>query len=168
MTKNKWLTITLVISLGINLLLVGFMVGSKFRGPPSSMMMNPMFGLMRYSDTLPVQRRAELLKSMRSFRPAHGQFRQMRELQNNLRNEIRRDPLDPAALKAALTALHNQMQAHQSASHDAFVQLMQSLTPAERVALDEQMQRGGRGHRAHAPGGPHPGPGEPFEEPPPE
>ena len=168
MTKNKWLTIALVISLGVNLLLVGFTLGSKFRGPPSSMMINPMFGLMRYADTLPMERRAELLKSMRSFRPERAQFRQMRELQDNLRNEIRRDPLDPVVLKTALSALHNQMQAHQSASHDAFVQLMHSLTPAERVKLDEQMQRGGPGRRAHVSGGPHPGAGEHFEEPPPE
>jgi len=168
MTKNKWLTIALVISLGANLLLVGFMLGSKFRGPPSSMMMNPMFGLMRYADTLPEERRAELLKSMRSFRPERARFRQMRELQDNLRNEIRSDPLDPVALKAALSALHNQMQAHQSASHDAFVRLMQSLTPAERAALDDQMQRGGPGHLARTPGGPHSGPRETFEEPPPE
>ena len=168
MTKNKWLMIALFISLGANLLLVGFMLGSKFRAHPSSMMINPMFGLMRYADTLPMERRAELLKSMRSFRPERAQFRQMRELQDNLRNEIRRDSLDPVALKAALTALHNQMQTHQSASHDAFVQLMQSLTPAERVTLDEQMQRSGPGRRAHVSGGPHPGPREPFGEPPPE
>lgn len=168
MTKNKWLTIALVLSLGANLLLVGFTLGSKFRGPPASMMMNPMFGLMRYADTLPEERRAELLKSMRSFRPERAQFRQMRELQNNLRNEIRRDPLDPVALKAVLSALHNQMQTHQAASHDAFVQLMQSLTPAERAALDDQMQRGGPGRLGRTSGGPHSNPREPFEESPPE
>lgn len=162
MTKGKWLTIALVVSLGVNLLLAGFALGSKFRGPPSEMMMNPMFGLMRYADSLPTQRRAELLKAMRTFRPeGRAQFRKMRELQANLRAEIRRDPLDPVALKAALTALQDQMQTHQSASHDAFVQLMQSLTPAERVALDEQMQRG-PWHRAHGPAGTPPG--EPPEE----
>ena len=166
MTKGKWLTIALVVSLGINLLLAGFALGSKFRGPPSGMMMNPMFGLMRYADSLPSQRRAELLKEMRAFRPAgFAGFRKMRELQANLRAEIRRDPLDPVALKAALTALQDQMQIHQSASLDAFVQLMQSLSPAERIALDEQMQRG-PGDRAHAPG--EPPPGEPTEEPRPE
>ncbi len=172
MTRNKWLTIALVLSLGVNLLLLGFAFGTKFRGPPSAMMMNPMFGLMRYAESLPMQRRTELLKSMRAFRPERAQFRQMRELQANLRAEIRRDPLDPVALKAALTALHGQMQTLQSASHDAFVQLMQSLSTAERVALDEQMQHG-PGHRAHDSGGPHisrgsHAPDEPFEEPPPE
>lgn len=163
MTRNKWLTIALVISLVLNLLLIGFALGAKFRGPPSGMIMNPMFGLMRYAESLPMQRRVELLKEMRGFRPERAQFRQMRELQANLRAEIRRDPLDPIALKAALTALQEQMQTHQSASHDAFVQLMQSLSPAERIALDEQMQRGPV-RRGHAPDSPPPG--EPFQEPP--
>ena len=163
MTRNKWLTIALVSSIVLNLLLIGFALGVKFRGPPSGMMMNPMFGLMRYAESLPKQRRVELLEEMRNIRPVRAQFRQMRELQANLRAEIRRDPLDPIALKAALTALHGQMQTHQSASHDAFVQLMQSLTPAERIALDEQMQRGPV-RRGHAPDSPPPG--EPFPEPP--
>jgi len=147
MTKGKWLTIALVISLGINLLLAGFVIGTKFRSPPSGMMMNPMFGLMRYAEGLPTQRREELLKEMRGFHPkGRTEFRMMRELQANVRAEIRREPLDPVALKAALTALQTRMQAHQSTSHDAFVQLMQSLTPAERVALDEQMQPRTRHH----------------------
>lgn len=142
MTRNTWLTIALVISVAVNLLLIGFALGSKFRGPPSTMLANPMFGLMRYADTLPKQRRAEVFEEVRAFRPERAQFRKMRELQANLRAEIRRDPLDPVALKAALVAVQNQMQAHQSASHDAFVQLMQALTPAERIMLDDQMQRG--------------------------
>lgn len=165
MTRNKWLTIALVISLSVNLLLVGFALGSKFRGPPSAMMANPMFGLMRYADSLPKQRRAELFEEVRAFRPERAQFRKMRELQTNLRAEIRRDPLDPVALKAALVAVQNQMQTHQSASHDAFVQLMQALTPAERIMLDDQMQRG-PGHRRHR-DRVNP-PGESFEEPAPE
>ncbi len=165
MTKGKWLTIALVLSLGINLLLVGFVLGSKFRNSPSGMMSNPMFGLMRYAEGLPTQRRAELLKEMRAFRP-EGQtgFRKMQELQANVRAEIRRDPLDPVALKAALAALQAGMNLHQSASHAAFVQLMQSLTPVERAALDEQMQFGRR-HHPRGPGRPpHP---EPVEELPP-
>ena len=146
MTRNTWLTIALVISLAVNLLLIGFALGSKFRSPPTGMPSNPMFGLMRYADTLPKQRREEIFEEVRAFRPERAQFRKMLELQSNLRTEIRRDPLDPVALKAALAAVQKRMQTHQSASHDAFVQLMQALTPAERIMLDDQMQRG-LGHR---------------------
>ena len=106
MTKGKWLTIALVISLGINLLLAGFVIGTKFRSPPSGMMMNPMFGLMRYAEGLPTQRREELLKEMRGFHPkGRTEFRMMRELQANVRAEIRREPLDPVADRDWVAAL---------------------------------------------------------------
>lgn len=130
------------------------------------MRMNPMLGLARFAHELPDQRREELADSLHAFRQAsRPAFGELRSMQKTLREEIRRDPLDPVALRRALDALQSQMQANQSASAEAFVQLMQSLTPAERAALDLSMHPGRHGRH----GRPRHPPGErDMEGPPPE
>ena len=139
---NRWLLIALVISVSLNLLVAGFVAGHHLAGPPPGMVINPMFGLRQFADTLPDARRMELLEDLRALRPlGRPDGRDMRALQEQLRAQIRRDPIDPVALKAALAALHTHLQTHQAASQDAFVQLMQRLTPEERIALDNLQRR---------------------------
>lgn len=146
------LIVALVLSVALNLLLIGIGIGQRFHQGPPMMRMNPMMGLAHFTRELPEERREALADALRSFReasrPAIGE---MRALQQRLQTEIRRDPIDPAALKAALIALQTHMQANQSTSAEAFVQLMQALTPAEREALDSSMRRGPHRFRGSPP-----------------
>lgn len=146
------LVIALVVSVAINLLLVGIGIGQRFHPDPPMMRMNPMMGLTHFTHELPEERREALADALKAFRaasrPAIGE---MRALQQRLQAEIRRDPIDPAALKAALLALQSHMHTNQATSADAFVQLMQALTPAERKALDRSMRRGPPGFRGPPP-----------------
>ncbi len=146
-TRNG-LIIALVISLALNLLLVGIGIGQRFYGGPPMMRMNPMMGLAHFTQELPETRRKDLTNALDEFRdasrPAIGE---MRSLQKRLREEIRKDPVDPAALREALIALQTHMQANQASSAEAFVRLMQALTPEERQALDQSLRRGPPGFR---------------------
>jgi uncharacterized membrane protein len=172
------LIIALVISIALNLLLVGIGIGQTFHEGPPMMRMNPMMGLTHFAHDLSAQRRKELAETLRAFReasrPAIGE---MRELQQELRAEIRRDPVDPVRLKLALEALQNHMQASQTTSAEAFVQLMQALTPEERLALDRSMRRPMRQgpppfngpHHGHGPSGvDNPAAADPADLPPPD
>jgi len=159
------LIIALGISVALNLLLVGVGIGHTFHQPPPMMRMNPMLGLSHFTHDLSDERRKELAQTLRAFReasrPAIGE---MRELQHQLREEIRREPVDPVRLKRALAALHAHMQASQTLSTDAFVQLMLALSAEERAALDESMRQSRRqamGERPSRFNRRHPDPGHP-------
>ena len=169
------LVIGLLISVALNFVLVGIGIGQRLHDAPPMMRMNPMMGLAHFTQALSPERRAELDDALRAFRassrPALGE---MRSLQKQLRREIRRDPVDTAALKAALEALQLHMQKNQMTSADAFVRLIQVLSPEEREALDRYMHRGrhamDRPHHPHHPPAPDEGlpvPAVPFAEPPP-
>lgn len=162
------LIIALGISVALNLLLVGVGIGHTFHQPPPMMRMNPMLGLSHFTHDLSDERRKELAQTLRAFRdasrPAIGE---MRELQHQLREEIRREPFDPVRLKRALAALHAHMQASQSTSTDSFVQLMQALTADERAALDQHMRQSRRQPPRDRPpriNGPHQGSPHPSDD----
>jgi Spy/CpxP family protein refolding chaperone len=171
---QKVLIVGLVVSIGINLLLAGVLLGHRLGGGhPPMMPMNPMFGLMHFVRELPEERQAQLQTSLAALRSAsRPAFAHMRQMQENLRTEIRRDPLDPAATRQALTALQEHLRDHQATSADAFLELLQALTPGERIALDEALRRGMKhrhgGHPSRPPHAPPPELVEPMAEPMPE
>ncbi|MEZ5595458.1 MAG: periplasmic heavy metal sensor [Pseudomonadales bacterium] len=145
---NRGLMIALVVSVAVNLLLLGVGIGHRFGDhAPPMMHPNPMFGLMRFAETLPEGRRQALLSQLDTYRQtARPAYREMRELQNRLRREIVADPVDPQALRAALDAIQSHVQTQQEHSRDAFIQLLLTLSAEERAALDTRMR-----HPRHGP-----------------
>lgn len=146
------LIIGLVVSISLNLLLIGIGIGQRFHDRPPMMRMNPMLGLAHFTSGLPAERREALADSLHAFREAaRPAFGELRTLQNTLREEIRRDPIDPVALRRALDTMQAHMLANQNAGAEAFVKLMQALTAEERVALDRSMHPGHYGRSERAP-----------------
>jgi hypothetical protein len=150
---RRMLVIALVASVALNLLLVGIGIGHRLAGPPPMLQTTPMFGLMQFARTLPEDRQQALMEEFGAYRnTARPAFREMRGLQQRLRDQIRSEVLDPVALKAALDALQSHMQDNQATNHEAFVRLMQLLTYEERLALDASFatargrHSGGQGH----------------------
>jgi uncharacterized membrane protein len=158
----------LVVSLVLNLLLVGFLAGrmSGF-GPPPGFGPDPTTGFFRLLGFLSDQRRAtitpELRKQMGELIPM---LRKIHGDQKDVFETLTADPFDPAALDAALADLRANLTAAQIASHHSFVEMAKSLTPDERKALARAMRRQPRMHgmgdserREHPPFGMHPGGG---------
>jgi len=149
------LVIALVASVALNLLLLGIGIGHRLAGPPPMLQTSPMLGLMQFARTLPEARQQALMEEFGAYRKAaRPAFHEIRGLQQRLRDQIRREELDPVALRAALDALQSHMQANQATHHEAFVRLMQLLTHEERLALDASFAAG----RGRPPGGPGHGP----------
>jgi len=169
MQTNKWLIGGLVLSLVVNLLLVGFVAGrmSGF-GPPPGFGPDPTAGFFRLLGFLSDERRAtitpELRKEMGQLMPM---LRKIHGDQKNVFETLTADPFDPAALEAALTDLRTNLTAAQVASHHSFVEMAKSLTPDERKSLAHAMRRPPRMHggmrdsdrREHPPFGMRPGSG---------
>ncbi len=138
--KSKWLLGLFVLSLALNLALVGFLVGrssADFRGG------DPTRGFPRWAMMEMSQERRE------SLRPAiarhRGDLRRqlfaMRGHHDTLRIAVAAQPYDPAALDAALADMRAAYAQVESANHAAFREFVSQLTPPERQQLAEQLER---------------------------
>jgi uncharacterized membrane protein len=145
--RNSWLIGGLAVSLIVNLLLVGFVVGrmtSGFSMPP--MRPDPTMGIYRMIDFLPDARRDEikgmLRADMRNIRP---ELRELRQVHRRIREAVTADPFVRADLETALADLRTRLGSTQVAAHESFVDVASKLTPEERDQLADAMRRPPRG-----------------------
>jgi uncharacterized membrane protein len=156
-TSSKWLIGGLSISLVLNLLLVGVVIGRLWAfGPPPGIGPDPTAGFFRVLGFLSDERRAEirpqLRKEMGELIPV---LRDMRRDQHRVFETLTADPFDANQLEQALADLRAKLADAQVASHRSFVEMAKALTSDERKALASAMRRG--------PHGPHMGGSTPFE-----
>ena len=138
MIRAKWIYAILLVSLAVNLLLVGFVVGQSSK---PALFGDPTRAFPRWVRTLPEERQVELRPTIRAhlgnMRPA---MRQMRSQHQRLQDALRADPFDAELLAAALAELRANHARVQESSHRAFVGFVNQLTPAERQALVEDLR----------------------------
>jgi uncharacterized membrane protein len=141
--NNKWLVAGLIISVVLNLLLVGFMVGRASGGPlfPGGRM-DPTTGYVRLLHFLPEERReaiAPIVRPMlRELMPA---LRSMRGDHRSVHEALAADPFDPDELSVALETLREHLNTSQATAHTTLVALARSLSAEERTQLAEAMRR---------------------------
>lgn len=169
MRTNRWLIGGLIVSLVINLLLVGMIIGrlSGF-GPPRGMGPDPTAGFFRMLGFLSEERRAaitpELRQKMGNVVPV---LRTLRRNQHEVFAALTAEPFEASALTQALADLRTNLTMAQVASHQSFVEMAMSLTPDERRALASALRRpphmprppGSSGRREQPPFGMHSGSG---------
>lgn len=129
---TKRLAIFLAISLGVNLLLGGFLLGRRFHGRPpehAAEHMRP-FGMMRGRRGGP-----ELRPEWQKFQKEH------RALRERAAMAFEREPFDPAELEAALSALRDETARGQKALHDELVQRAKSGDATLRKGLARSFRR---------------------------
>lgn len=152
MRSNKWLIIGLVVSIGANIGLVGFLAGRATAIDLGPRGLNPMFGVARILPELSQARHDALQplirEHMHRVRPS---IRDIRNAQRALNAAILAEPFDRSALESALARFREHLAQSQVASHAAFVELVAALTPAERKLLVDAMRRGPRHHRRNLP-----------------
>ena len=139
MMKSKWIALALVLSLLINLVALGYVIGQsskpRFFDDPSRM-------FPRWIHTLPEPRQHELRPKMREqLRVMRPPIREMRQQHRALQAAISAEPFDADALAAALEQLRQRHMQVQQLSHEAFVAFVAQLTTAERQALVRDMAR---------------------------
>jgi uncharacterized membrane protein len=143
MRTNRWLIGGLVVSLVVNLLLIGFVVGRMSGlGPPPGFGPDPTTGFFRVLGFLSDERRATITPDLRKqmgqmipmLRKIHGD-------QKDVFAALTAEPFDAATLDAALADLRANLTATQVASHRAFVEMAKSLTNEERKQLAHAMRR---------------------------
>ncbi|MGD2007563.1 MAG: periplasmic heavy metal sensor [Cellvibrionales bacterium] len=129
MAKRHWMAALLIVSLGINLLAAGVLVGRwSVSGPPP-----PMSWAFKGMDPeLRTQLRPKLQETMADIAPLRAEFRRTAR---KIRDIAAAEPLDSTALAEALEELRQVSQRYQIQVHDAALDVLPELSSRQRLQV---------------------------------
>ncbi len=144
--KSKWLATVVILSLGLNLALAGYILGARSKSFGG---FDPTRQYIRWARHLPESRRADLRPIIRGhFSSMRPHINNLREGQKNLRRAVAAEPFTSQLLEQTLQQLRKEHLNAQKLGHKSFVLFVQSLTPDERRQLAADLgKRSQRHHR---------------------
>ncbi len=147
--KRNWVKYLLIVSLGLNLIVAGLMVGAKVSGHgPHKRVGMPGFGMRGFVQALPRDKRAELRAQFRDNRSkmrANGKA--MHKSMDTIRAVIAMQPFDAEALHTAFTNQRAQVTSVTQDAQDAFVKIIADMSDAERAEFAENLNKQQLRHR---------------------
>lgn len=151
-TPRPWVLIVLIVSLGLNLFLGGLMAGHWFSGPPHPPRAaqgergaagEPGRILQRMASTLPPEHRPAFEAAIAKHRDRVAQAAsQSREAREQVREILRKDPLDRAALDRAFEAVRTSNIALQTEIQMTIAEAAADLPASARQRLTEWRAHG--------------------------
>ncbi len=162
--RSRWLVIALAISVALNVGMLGLGIGFATGSPHWGRGVDPTAGLARLIRSLPEARREELTRTGAPAiadgelrRRIGASMRDLRASQRHLADALAEEPFDPETVAAALARFRTHFAANQTSSHEAFVAILDRLTPEERHGFLETMgpdkdRRGRHGPRTRPEG----------------
>lgn len=167
--RSRWLVIALAISVALNIGMIGLGIGFATGSPHWGRGVDPTAGLARLLRSLPEARRAELTRSGAPAisdgelrRRIVASMRDLRASQRQIASALAEEPFDSDAVAEALASFREHYAANQAGSHEAFVAILERLTPEEKRQFLETMRpdkdrRGRHGPRGRPEGAPRNG-----------
>ena len=146
----KWLVGGAVLSLCINLFLVGLMAGNWIYGPrfgPGGPMGGPGHGMEAMINGLPDDVRPIFKQEFGAAKPQFDAARdQMRAAREKVQKAAEADPFDPAAFDQAFDDLQTAMDGMQKIAHQTIGKILPQIPAKQRHELVEQWSKrwGGR------------------------
>jgi uncharacterized membrane protein len=129
----SWVAAGLIVSLALNLLVIGAVAGALWRPSPSGPHGGGSANLLNYTNTLPTDRRKQLweatAEARRELRPLRREVRLARE---EVLKTLAAEPFDKAKFMAAQTQLGEAHTRARSAVYNLYAVLASHLTPDER------------------------------------
>jgi len=145
MRSSRVVIIALVLSLGANLALVGFVAGRSFERAGMPSRMDPSLAFFPVLRTLPESRQAELRPLMREqLRGIRPEIRRMRRAQRSIGQALTATPFEAQNLDLALSEFRTALLASQTSNHQALIRLAEAMSPEERALLGDAMRRNAR------------------------
>ena len=136
MIERKWLVTIVVISVALNLLLVGFYIGHQPLPGRTNVSIDPTMGLPRVLQGLPEDRRRALLQDVDvSRREIASRHRALQKVQLDIERIMETEPFEPDELAQALENFRRRFDENQEDSHRLLVQLFEQIDPEERRAV---------------------------------
>ena len=151
--NERRLQLAFVLSLGLNLFLVGLIVGGLLMSARADVDRGRRRGAGHYWAAAerfdPADREAFRELMRREARENAPRLRAMRQARRDAHDAVAGAPFDPAAARAALARAHQEELALRADVDAAVLEFAQRLDPKERAALAEAMRRpkGRRGSR---------------------
>ena len=143
MMRPKILLIALVISLAINLAMLGFAVARMIFEPTS--FANAIHISPRWAHHLPDERRKELRPLLREqFKRARAHRPLLREKHKVVQRALAAEDFSEKTLNQALVELRRTLQTSQNQSHQDFSSFVTRLTASERKDLAKELLRRSR------------------------
>ena len=142
MIDRKWLVAIVVISIAINLLLVGFYVGRQPLSGRTNMGIDATMGLQRMLQGLPDDRRRALLQDVAvSRREIASRHRALQKVQVDIERVMATEPFDAERIAQALENFRRRFDENQEDSHRLLVQLFEQMNPDERHTVRNALRR---------------------------
>ena len=142
MIDRKWLIAIVAISVGLNLLLVGFYIGQQPLPGRTNVSINPTMGLPRMLQGLPEDRRRALLQDVDvSRREIASRHRALQNVQIDIERIMATEPFDAEQLAQALDNFRRRFDENQEYGHRLLVQLLVEMNPDERSAFRNALER---------------------------
>lgn len=144
---RRWLRWLLAASLALNLLVGGLVLGEALRGGPPGKGPHPTeIALGPLARALEEGDRRAILDSLRG-RPELDPLgrRERGAAFGDILAAVRADPFDEAGLRAAMGRQAARVEAAQRATQEAVVARIAALTPEERAAFADRLERTERG-----------------------
>ncbi len=156
MNKN-WLTALLVVSVSINLLLVGVVMGRALFGPEDRPPLD--WAMTELSEDTRQSLKQQMRKHRHETMPIRRDFR---AAQKELRKILEQAPYDPVAVEQAFSRLRQATGAMQISMHTQMTQVLADLSPEERIKVYRALSHP-RGPSGRRPGGGRPADGSPTD-----
>lgn len=138
---GRWTRILLVLSLGLNVLIIGLGVGAALRDGPGRGGRD--FGLGPLSEALSMEDRKDLRDAFLERHPdARADRRAMRADFEALIVVLRADPFDPAALESAIATIAERNADLLETGRDLVVEHLKSMDTAGRAAFADRLEKG--------------------------
>lgn len=147
--QRRWLIallLALVLSLGLNLVFAGYLLGRS--GAAASATAHHVRGhgapaqLRHFLASRSPERQASLQPTHKAYRRALREgMRDLGMARRQLGAALRSEPWDPAAVSAAMAAVDQAMLDSSRRHHEAMLPLLQALTPQERQLFAELRHR---------------------------
>lgn len=142
MIERKWLITIVVISIALNLLLVGFYIGQQPLPGRTNLRIDPTMGLPRVLQGLPEDRRRALLQDVDvRRREIASRHRALQKVQIDIERAMAMEPFDAESLANALESFRRRFDENQEDSHRLLVQLFEQMDPEERSAVRIALSR---------------------------
>jgi Spy/CpxP family protein refolding chaperone len=139
---NKPIMIALLVSVTLNLLVAGAVIGHFLRGAPE-----PRFPghLGRVMEKIDPEQQAVMKEQFRAFRREGRQLHQdMRQKQRELTKSILAEPFDEESARQGFAQLRQSGAAIQTQMHEQMISVMKNLGPKQRARLIRRLQQEGK------------------------
>lgn len=150
-SKRRWLLIGLLVSVALNLMVVGIIIGARMNGggPHAAMAHGTAFSVGRAIHQFSEPRRKQLWPLAKPhFQDLRSTLRTLKKAQRRFERAYKAEPIDLAELDASHDILSRQIATLQEMNFHAIRALSAELTAAERAQLLSAL-RPPRGYRSH-------------------